>query len=291
VVTSAPMRNTFWLGTVLVLTVVVACGGGASDKAKTCDGGTVSQGVCNVAPTPAASEPPGSGKDASAPVSMPKLDASDTPVGAAPDLDGSIPVEFDGGTTTQPDAAIDSGAPPPVVGTGVQNDPCQPDGCADGLACYGASFCSKECASDGDCAGIAGGTHTCSSGAGGGSARVCRVAGCVDDGDCPAGLSCTTVAAGQTRCVLVPPRGDSVQNDPCAASVECAVGLGCYAGLYCSKQCMSNTDCADLTGANFTCSSGANPTCRVMCSKDADCQADFVCADIGTTGNRCVPPP
>ncbi|MDH5672015.1 MAG: hypothetical protein OEZ06_07680 [Myxococcales bacterium] len=189
---------------------------------------------------------------------------------------------------------------------GGQNSPCSTDDdCEAGLGCYSGGYCSALCTSDDDCAGLTGGDHSCSTGSG-----VCRVADCVDDGDCPDELACSGAGTGTARCNLPADEGNAfdpttifggagggngtttsgggAQNDPCTTNEECGAGLVCYTfGGHCSASCASDADCASIPGASFTCYTDfGDPVCRVECTLDFQCPDGLSCVDTGF-GTRC----
>ena len=58
-------------------------------------------------------------------------------------------------------------------------EPCEPNGCADGLACY-VGYCEETCESNGDCSLVDGWVHECDGG-------VCHIV-CDEQGMCPQDL-------------------------------------------------------------------------------------------------------
>lgn len=206
-----------------------------------------------------------------------------------------------------------AGTPP--AGTPPAGTPPASSGCATNASCPAATpICvipsgdtkgaCKECGSTADC----------------GVNKKCARGKCIDELKCYYNEDCT--AAGKTKCLL--PSGGTLGTTlgtcvECNTNANCPTGKVCYNGV-CTLiadvppiNCMTNADCANdpkgqtkclipsgnLTGSCKTCAVDgdcSNPAAKRCgpdgmcygCLNDANCQANFVCQNPGTSTAVCV---
>jgi hypothetical protein len=220
---------------------------------------------------------------------VPDASAGNTP-------DTSTPTQTDAAagsdsSTTQPDAAVDAGPPPPPECT-------KPADCA-----------SKVCNSNGTCAtpsptdGVLNGTET-DVDCGGNAAPACGIQKkCADPLDCTTGVCKDTP---QGKLCQAPSPTDTVKNGTetdvdcggnaapaCADGKECAVRGDCVSDVCTNKKCVAAV-CDDgvknSSETDVDCGGAGCPRCadNKTCKVAGDC-ASGVCQDKGT-GLKCQPP-
>ena len=86
----------------------------------------------------------------------------------------------------------------------------------------------------------------------------------------------------------VPPDG----FDRCVTDDGCESGFLCYGSSpgFCAQACDEDSDCRDIQGFDFSCSSG-DEACRIDCADDRACPQGLTCVNRGGEQYRCVLPP
>lgn len=188
------------------------------------------------------------------------------------------------------EAACPSRSPPIYVDVGAD---CDFDGyCLGGLACISGA-CTKQCASDADCADFlssAGRTVYC------GSSGLCR-GECKGELDCGRDFVCTPRAAAPPVCEpgSQPQPSEPKLGNSCTELSHCPADNTVCLSEFCSKPCASNADCAELNERGFASACllvGGEALCKPTCLTSNDCygQACGVMTTIENTPTRiCAP--